>query len=383
MNVGMIAHSAGAGGAERYLLDVAGVLSDEGARVFVALPREGPLSARLARMGVESRVFPYRWWAVRYPKPARLRAMRQAGGFLSAPLLARFFSRRQCNLLFTNGETVFAGALAARILQRPHIWQLHEIRDEWSFDWGDRRASRFMRRRTTRFVANSKATLESYRPHLAGVDSSVLYQAVRVERPPALGGRDGRSTFRCVVAGTVAPHKGQDEAIEALRRLRERSVAVSLDLVGDTPGEFAAYSRRLRRKIEEGRLQEVVRFLGFVEDPLPVIAGADALLVPSTEGFGRTIVEAMLAGTPVVARRSGAAPEILAHERTGLLYEPGDAEGLARQVEKLAAQRSEGKRIAAAAEEGARRRFDPVTFRKGLLEIFRTTLAASGGEEGR
>ena len=53
------------------------------------------------------------------------------------------------------------------------------------------------------------------------------------------------------------------------------------------------------------------------------------------ETFGRTIVEAYAAGTPVIASRMGAMEELLVHEETGLLFEAGSASALSQAVSKL------------------------------------------------
>jgi len=67
------------------------------------------------------------------------------------------------------------------------------------------------------------------------------------------------------------------------------------------------------------------------------------------ESFGMAIVEAMAAGLPVVAARVGAVPEILTHEKDGLLVPPGDASALAAAVERLLGDAALRDRLGAAA----------------------------------
>jgi glycosyltransferase involved in cell wall biosynthesis len=64
---------------------------------------------------------------------------------------------------------------------------------------------------------------------------------------------------------------------------------------------------------------------------------ATCLVMPSEwyETFGRTIVEAYAVGTPVIASRMGAMEELLVHEETGLLFEPGSASALSQALRKL------------------------------------------------
>jgi glycosyltransferase involved in cell wall biosynthesis len=79
-----------------------------------------------------------------------------------------------------------------------------------------------------------------------------------------------------------------------------------------------------------------VRLLGYVpEDELPVLysAALGYICASFEEGFGLTVLEAMACGTPVIAARSGALPELLG--TTGLLFDPQASNELAASIEKL------------------------------------------------
>jgi glycosyltransferase involved in cell wall biosynthesis len=97
-----------------------------------------------------------------------------------------------------------------------------------------------------------------------------------------------------------------------------------------------------------------VRRLGYVaEEHLPAVyAGALALAMPSRyEGFGLPCLEAMAAGTPVVAARSGALPETIGE--AGRLVDPDDAEAFAAAVLTAATDAGERERLAAAGRRRA------------------------------
>jgi glycosyltransferase involved in cell wall biosynthesis len=88
-----------------------------------------------------------------------------------------------------------------------------------------------------------------------------------------------------------------------------------------------------------GRVDEFTRFVGWQsQEDLPArLYEADVLVMPTIaqEALGRTAVEAMAAGKPVVASRIGGLPFTVADGATGLLCEPGDAADLARKLEAL------------------------------------------------
>jgi glycogen synthase len=96
-------------------------------------------------------------------------------------------------------------------------------------------------------------------------------------------------------------------------------------------------SADLARRIEEKGLTENVRLLGFVPDGhLPALyAAADFSVVPtvSLEGFGLIVAESLASGTPVVATRAGALPELLEPFSPQLLSRSPSPEDLARVLE--------------------------------------------------
>ena len=374
LKIGFVSHSAERGGAERYLVDLIELLGEQGVRAAVAIPRRGPLIEELSRLDTAWSAIPFHWWARRYDKPVLHRAARQAVNAGAALPIARYFRRERVDLIFTNTEMTVSGALAARLLGRPHIWALHELRDPWRFDLGERITSRLMRSTTACFVANSEATLGSHRSALGGAPIRVLYPPVRLPDRIDSGTAPDGSEFRCLLVGTIAPHKGQKEAIEAIRLLRDDHAPISLDLVGEPAEGCGHYFEELRRSVERSSLDDVVRFVGAVDDALPSIRRADLLLQTSAESFGRTVVEAMSVGTPVVASDSGAAAELISHGETGYLYEPGRPAHLAGRIRSVVGSREELTRIAAAAFDSARTRFDPASFRARLLKIFESLL---------
>ena len=109
---------------------------------------------------------------------------------------------------------------------------------------------------------------------------------------------------------------------------------------------------RLRRLSRKLGLEPAVTFRGEVNEDDEVRAAffdADLFCLPSLqEGFGIVFVEAMAAGLPIVAARSGAVPEIVEHEETGLLVPPGDARSLADALTKLLADQGARARMGAA-----------------------------------
>jgi L-malate glycosyltransferase len=157
------------------------------------------------------------------------------------------------------------------------------------------------------------------------------FESTREGRGEARGrlGLSGDGPVLAVIA-QITPWKGQDDAIEIAAALRRSHPGLRLLVIGATKFDSqatrfdnAAYLRRIRRRVELGSLGETVHFLCERADVPQLLPAVDLLLAPSwEEPFGRSIIEAMAAGVPVAATRSGGPAEIIDDGRTGLLLPP-------------------------------------------------------------
>ena len=170
--------------------------------------------------------------------------------------------------------------------------------------------------RRSHYVAISDADRHPSLDYVATVHHGIDMQAFSVGCAPR-----GYLLF----FGRIHPDKGTAEAIEVARR-------AGLPLVIAGIVQDAAYFERAVRPKLDG---ERVRFIGAVgpERKNALLGGARALLhlVDFDEPFGFSVVEAMAAGTPVIANRRGSMPEIVRDEESGFLVDSIDAAAMAVQ----------------------------------------------------
>lgn len=145
-----------------------------------------------------------------------------------------------------------------------------------------------------------------------------------------------RSELRVLFVGNLMPRKGLDTLLEAVALARNGRI--HLRVVGRRDVD-AAYTQQVDRQVERLGLAKRVIFLGAVGDArlAEEMKAADTLVVPSQyEGFGIVYLEGMGFGLPAVGGSLGGAGEIIQDGVNGLLVKPGDAQGLAEGLERLA-----------------------------------------------
>ncbi|HEY8174498.1 MAG TPA: glycosyltransferase [Gemmatimonadaceae bacterium] len=184
------------------------------------------------------------------------------------------------------------------------------------------------------------------------------------------GGTRKRDTLLFV--GRLTKQKGLDLLLRALAKL---PASITLDIVGDgdekkplgaLAGELGVTRRvRWHGSKPQGALVEFYR-------------SATALVVPSAdEGLGLVAVEAMLCDTPVVAFESGGLPDVVQHDRTGLLVSERSPEALAAAISQLLSRPDRGQALGAAGRMHALATFAPESVARRYIDIYRAAIASA------
>jgi len=132
--------------------------------------------------------------------------------------------------------------------------------------------------------------------------------------------------------GNLEKVKGHIYLVEAMAEVHRQRPDVICYIVGE-----GSERKRLEKRIRELKLEEVVKLVGAkTHDEIPLWMNAcDLFVLPSLrESFGIVLIEAMACGKPVVATVNGGSEEIITDEEIGTLVKAGDAEGLAKAINK-------------------------------------------------
>jgi glycosyltransferase involved in cell wall biosynthesis len=201
-----------------------------------------------------------------------------------------------------------------------------------------------------RVIVNSQATLRNMMrdaPWFKESKAVVIYNGIDADPYAALAARreEMRKKLRTAIGapldapvfplvGELHERKQQRAVIEAMPQVLSAYPTARVVFVGD--GEDRAM---LEQAIQTRHLGDSVTILGFRSDVPEILAGSDALLLPSrVEGFGYVLIEAMAVGIPCIASRVSSIPEIVRDGESGILHPVGDTGAIASAMRRVIAE---------------------------------------------
>jgi len=235
--------------------------------------------------------------------------------------------------------------------------------------WLDRRLGR----RTDAIVANSAGVREYGLGHgwpaekirliHAGIDPAEI-DAQPVLAAPLPEVPAGHKLI--VTACRLTRQKGLLYLMWAMGLLRHSRCPVHLWIVGDGPERS-----RLAWEVQRMRVEGYVTLLGPRTDVPAILRRADIFILPSFhEGMSNAVLEAMLAGTPVVVSDVAGMRELVADGRCGRLVEPGYPKGIAAGIFQAVKYEDETRRMAREGAEWIRQEFSADLFVRRHEELF-------------
>jgi glycosyltransferase involved in cell wall biosynthesis len=151
----------------------------------------------------------------------------------------------------------------------------------------------------------------------------------------------------CGIVAALRPEKNHLLFLRAAALASQQAPDAHFVLIGDGPER-----QKLERAVVDTKLAGRVHMLGTRNDIPQLLSAMDVFSLTShNEANPVSILEAMACEVPVVATRVGSVVESVAHESTGFLVEPGNAEGLAKHWLQVFAEKELASRMGATARE--------------------------------
>jgi glycosyltransferase involved in cell wall biosynthesis len=361
-------------GADRVALDIVVALRAAGMRPTVVLPESGPMIAWLDERGLEYRVV---------ETPVIRRAFLTARGLAGLAyrarsdlaLVSRTIADLQPDLVYANTITLPHWVIGARRAGVPVVVHVHESDDRLrhTFAWS-LTAPLLLADRVVTVSEAAKAFVATAIPRLER-RCAVIYNGVPtpgIDFAPPLR----TSTTRLAVIGRLSPNKGQDLAIAAAAALASNGYDVHLEIVGSVFQGYEGVERDLRESVRVLGIGERVTFSGFCSNVWSLLSRTDIVVAPSrTDSLPLVVIEAMLAGRPIVAADVGGMRELIEDGISGLLVPPEDVVRLTAGIAALIDDAEDARRLGTHARSVATDRFETGRFRRQIVAVARAALA--------
>ncbi len=331
-----------AGGVQRILLELfRGMHGRDGYRFIVAVPSIGPYERRYQELGVRVEAIPISILRRSLNPITILRMLVLVP--LNVRALRRIIRQEGVALVHTQKMNTLVGDLAARAEGVASVHSIHEV-PLWP-----EALYRAMASPIPRLADRVVLTCEPSRGLLAPAQRDsrhvrLIYNGIALEPPPrdraelrsSLGVSE--DAFFVTSGGRLAPSKGFEFFLEAVRRLAPTEPRARFRLIGDIiADEDAPYRDRVRAHARSLGLDDRLVLEGFRDDYRAVIGVSDVFVLPSVyDTLPSIVIEAMGMGVPVVATSVGGVPEQVEDGVTGILVPPGDPAALAEAITRLA-----------------------------------------------
>lgn len=330
-------------GASRSLLRLNSRLNRSQFQSTIILPEKGTLEKPLTETGAKV-LIKRNLCIIDRQEVKSLRLASLPLRFLSSTsFISRIIREEKIDLVHTNTGVLPAGAWAARLNKKPHLWHIREWFQEFRQLWPP--YANYIIRNSRKVLAVSHAIASQF-PQQSNVQ--VLHNGFDVEEfnvPKDQYRADFRKKHGLqgqLVIGTVGRiklvRKGQEFLIQAARILKDQGVRAKVVIVGAPFPGNEHHLEQLQKLVKTLKLENDVVFTGEMSDPKEAYPAFDIFVLPSAqpEPFGGVVMEAMCMGIPVIATAIGGSLDQVAPNETGLLVPPANPEKLANALLTLA-----------------------------------------------
>lgn len=163
------------------------------------------------------------------------------------------------------------------------------------------------------------------------------------------------------------PRKGINYLLHAIKILKQRN-RLKIPVIIAGRGELWKANKKLAEKL---KISKDVKFIGFVNNPKPLLKNATIFCFPTIEeGAGALIInEAMSLGVPIVTTYCDGIPEDIENDRSGMLVMPGNSQALAEALDKMLYDKNLRKRIGENAKKGFNQKYNIKKMRNDIKNL--------------
>ncbi len=346
MKILFYAHSSTLYGANRSLIELILGLKELNPKteLLMVLPHKGLLEAELRKKSIPYVIIEhYNWFyfnpfAERWRKKSRLlfklwyrknKWNKRIGNQMNLREHLKFARKFSPDIIYVNSSLNPMGLMVAEKLNIQSIWHHRETLDDdvTGFYLEDLDQFEKFYSETSLHIFPSKFLYADYHNKFGGANSKVIYNSILLNEVYSEKNIHN-SRLRFGIVGRINDQKGQKEIINLFETPEIRRLGYELHVIGHGDMEFVKWFK------DHSSLNII--FYDYLERN-EIYQNFDFLISNARgEAFGRTLAEAQYCGIPVIARSSGAFPELVENNLNGFLYQDiGELEQILKNLENL------------------------------------------------
>lgn len=344
---------------------------------IVLFPHDGPAVQLFRNNGIECLVYPYLTVFSKpfrslikdaFLHPWRMRLTKQLRyDFRTAFYLRKKFRGRKVDVVHTNNSAISFGRMLSFALNAKHVWHIREQMHYGAHQvvyGGLPHLKRMMDKADARvFVSDSCKQWWG----LKEMRSFVLFDAVRSLEDCCY--EPQKQPYLLFCSGYITKGKGIERSIRAYGLSGLSRKGIGFKIAGEWPDEELV--AEVVSIAKSYGCDNAVEFLPFQKDVKPLFSKAMGFINPSeNEGMGRTTVEAMFYGCPVVGFASGGTLDLIKHGETGYLFHT--IEECAELMNWVCSENQE--KIILEAQECVKRNMSVEGYGRKIMEVYRSVL---------
>lgn len=251
--------------------------------------------------------------------------------------LSKILRKNKIDCLHSNSIFILEAGIVAKLFGIPHLLQVRELLDLNHYSYP---LNKILLIKTLKFfsdllICNSNRTKDGL-TSITGESSKLLTIYNMVNLPSTSSDIKHLLNLPAkvkviAIVGWIRPMKRIEDFI-SIALLFEHIDNYKFVIIGGWGGDNQ-YNSEIKKNMD--KCKNIIH-AGLLPYASTYFESIDILLCPcNTESFGRTVAEALIAGTPAIGIRSCAVSEIIDHEETGYLVEEGDIESFAKYIEIL------------------------------------------------
>lgn len=318
-------HSLALGGAERCLIDLIEILLKNNIKCSMVIPGEGPLKLLCEELNIPVKTYNgFSWWCY-------MEEISQETVFKNTMIILQnnfkeiveFIQKNSVNAIYSQTVVSHLGAIFAEYLNLAHFWGIREfgeIDHRLKFSFGFQKSMEALFKTSQSVLSISKTVSKAVlgKNH---IDEKVKINYLKVNIPDNFINSNFKTFDEIInigIFGSINENKNQLDVLKAVLILLEKGYKIKLFIVGSWENN---YYNILNKYLENSSYKNNITFTGHTKNPFEIMKDMNIVVSCSiSEGFGRTLIEAILLKIPIIYANSGTPKEIYTDYKNALAY---------------------------------------------------------------